>query len=522
MDFESDDREKALHSVTDPASALSPSSAPLEPTGGMARRPQVVSRARPLAASSVSVDPLLNPDPLIWGGAPSVAQPEDSSEAPSAPVTSPAASSVPTSATSAASTTSSAVQPSGFLDSMSRAGAWMRGDDAFSKDAGKDSDSTVNTMASAMGYASYLPEVTEAVHGVNLPALAKHTGVGMQAAAMLAKESRGEKPTDVASEARKDYVAADMQRMAIRKANKGGLLKSAVLKALAAKRLGDAVQKGGHRAAYESTMEESEQVNAERPETNAMTKAMQVAALPGQALSRTGGVMANADDGEEDFLKGNYKTAIGMSALGVANEGVKATLSTASNVALPVVGSVAATTAYKNVLGRGTQVGGKLLAAPFRALGGADQDQADAYDKQWDGGSQEEREDGTAETRAGEVLRRGFRSRGQATGPDGVGWAKSGAKEDEPEAAPAEPGAWGWLKSKFAGLWGSGKTAAKHAFHDEAVLPAQKGMAAASKGAAAAKGLFGQLGDWWSRFRGEEPRETKVADDEEGIEMQSL
>ena len=94
-------------------------------------------------------------------------------------LTAPAASSVPTSASSAASTSSSAVHPSGFLDSMSRAGAWMRGDDAFSKDAGKDSDSTVNTMASAMGYASYLPEVTEAVHGVNLPALAKHTGVGI-------------------------------------------------------------------------------------------------------------------------------------------------------------------------------------------------------------------------------------------------------------------------------------------------------------------------------------------------------
>ncbi len=46
-----------------------------------------------------------------------------------------------------------------------------------------------------------------------------------------------------------DYVAADMHRMVARK-NKTGMFKSAAVKALAAKKLDDAVQDGVQRVTY--------------------------------------------------------------------------------------------------------------------------------------------------------------------------------------------------------------------------------------------------------------------------------
>ena len=418
---------------------------------------------------------------------------------------------------------SAAVAPSTLLDTMSGFGAGLRGDKAFSTAPGHTAGSVVGTAANLTSKASYVPAVSEALLGINTGEAAESMGTGMQAAALMAKESRGEKPTDVASEERKDYVAADMQRMVARSkpAGSGGKFKSAALKGLAAKRLGDAVQVGGHRAAYESTMEESEQVNQARPETNAMTKAMQVAALPFHGLKRLGEAATDSNHGEEDLLKGNYKTAIAQSTATLGAQGAKAALSTAGHVALPVVGSVAATTAFKGA-GYGAQAVGGLGAAGLNALGGSAQDQAEAHDTQWDGGSESDRADGTAETRAHEMLRRGFRSRGQATGEDAVGWAKSGAKEEAPAQAPHEPGFWGWLKGKASGLWGSGKTAAKHAAYDKAAVPALQGMKAAKSGATAATSIGGRIKDtlssWWKSLTG--AKDKRPAEDE-GIEMTS-
>lgn len=419
---------------------------------------------------------------------------------------------------------SAPVAPSGMLDAVSGFGAGLRGDDAFSSNSGHTAGKVVGTGAKVASMATYAPGVSEALMGINPDRAAQSLGTGMQAAALMQKEARGEKPTDVASEARKDYVAADMQRMVARSkpAGSGGKLKSAVMKGLAASRLGKAVQEGGHRAAYESTMEESEQVNQDRPETSGLTKAMQTAALPFHGLNRAGQAATGSNHGEEDLLKGNYKTAIAQSSATLAAEGTKAALSTAGHVALPVVGSVAATTAFK-AAGYGAQGLGTAGAKAFDALGGGAQDQADAYDKQWHGGSDQDRADGTAETRAHEVLRRGFRSRGQATGENAVGWAKSGAKEEQPAAAPQEPGAWGWLKSKVSGLWGSGKTAAKHAAYDAAAVPAIQGMNSAKAGYKSARGLGGRISDtlssWWKSLTG--AKEKKPAEDE-GIEMTSM
>jgi hypothetical protein len=419
---------------------------------------------------------------------------------------------------------SAPVAPSSVLDSVGSFGAGLRGDNAFSGSASHTAGSALGTAANLTSKAAYVPAVSEALMGINTQRTAQSLGTGMQAAALMQKEARGEKPTDVGSEARKDYVAADMQRMVARSkpAGSGGKLKSAVLKALAAKRLGETVQEGGHRAAYESTMEESEQVNQERPETNALTKAMQVAAMPFHGLKRAGEAATGSNYGEEDLLKGNYKTAIAQSTATLGAEGAKAALSTAGHVALPVVGSVAATTAFK-AAGYGAQGVGAVGAKAFNALGGGAQDQAEAYDKQWDGGSASERADGTAETRAHEVLRRGIRTRGQATGENAVGWSKSGAKEEQPAAAPREPGAWGWLKSKIGGLWNSGKTAVKHSAYDNVAVPAIQGVNTAKSGYKSAKGLWGRTKDkvssWWKSLTGS--KDKKPAEDE-GIEMTSM
>ena len=501
------------------AQRMSSASAP-DSTGGVAQRPQIPrsSGARPVASSPVTVDPLMNPDPLIFGAGPVPAGPNDAdAPAPSSPA--PVAAADPVRAPAP-----DPVERSGFLDSVAGIGAGLRGDAAFRPATGSSTASAagwaarragnLGTASSGIGLlspTSALGHMSQLMHGVDVEALAMHTGVGLQAAAMMAKEGRGEKPTDVASEERKDYVAADMQRMVARSRpmGSGGKFKSAAIKALAAERLGDAVQAGGHRAGYESTMDVSEKVNDPRPETSDFTRAMQVAALPGDAIDRTGGVMMNVDDGRHDLLGGNYSTALAMSGAGLVNEGAKAAISTAGHVAAPVLGSVAATTAYKYGLGPATKVAGKLLAAPFRALGGNDQDQADAYDKQWDGGTSEDRDAGTAETRAGEILRRGFRSRGQATGDNAVGWGHSGAKDSrdevhrtatvDPNADNEEPSMWGRFANWAGSTWLGKKAGAAsrwlgHKAYDFVGAPLQSAWTS-TKGLASR--AWSGLTNWW-------------------------
>jgi uncharacterized protein (DUF697 family) len=493
------------------------------------------SGAKRIIGQSTDIDPLLNPDPLMFGAAPvpSAAEPET----PLAPGPEQVVPQGAAAATVNQPATKAPPKKSGFTDALSGFGAGLRGDDAFSKVSGHTAGSItgtaanvvsgtatgiggVNSVSGALG-GGVLPSLSEAMLGVDPGQVAKHLGVGMQAGAWMAKEAAGEKPTDVAGEARKDYVAADMQRMVARK-NKKGMLKSAVLKALAAKRLGDSVQAGGHRAAYEGTMEESEKLNEARPETSSMTKAMQMAALPGQALNKTGQTI-NGADGEEDLLKGNLKTAAAVSALGLGTQATKAGLATAGHIVAPGLGGVTAATAVKGT-GYAARLAGTVLSKPFEWLGGNKQDQADAFDKHLDGGSAEERAAGTAQTQAGSILHRGFRSRGQATGEGGVGWEKSGAKTADPAPVAGESykegGITGWLK----GLWSSGKhqakTEASHAVDDvkTTALNARKTAVDAKD---SAKGFGSRIKDklssWWSKLTG--PK--KPAEEDQGVEMTS-
>ena len=531
-------RDEAAKAPTQ-AAAVSTSRPLTEPAAVASPAPQVSSSrpsvAKRITSQSTEIDPLLNPDPLMFGASPAPSAPEP--EAPAAPEA--ASVSPQNNVQGPASQPAEKVPPkkSGITDALSGFGAGLRGDDAFSKVSGHTAGSItgtaanvvsgtatgiggVNSVSGALG-GGLLPSVSEAMLGVDPGKVAKHVGVGLQAGAWMAKEASGEKPTDVAGEARKDYVAADMQRMVARK-NKTGMLKSAVLKALAAKRLGDAVQDGGHRATYEGTMEESEKLNAARPETSGLTKAMQMAALPGQALKKTGETITGAD-GEEDLLKGNLKTAAAVSALGLGTQAATAGLATAGHIVAPGLGGVTASTAVKGT-GYAARAAGTLLSKPFQWLGGNDQDQADAHDKHLDGGSAEQRAAGTAQTQAGSILHRGFRSRGQATGEGGVGWEKSGAKTADPAPVAGESykegGITGWLK----GLWSSGKhqakTEASHAVDDvkTTALNARKTAVDAKD---SAKGFGSRIKDklssWWSKLTG--PK--KPAEEDQGMEMTS-
>jgi len=531
-------RDEAAKAPTQTA-AVSTSRPLTEPAAVAAPAPKVAT-SRPSVAKHVTsqptdIDPLLNPDPLMFGASP--AQPAPEPEAPAAPE---AAKAIPQASAAAAVSQSSTKAPpnkSGFTDALSGFGAGLRGDNAFNKVSGHTAGSITGTAANivsgtatgiggansaskALG-GGVMPSLSEAMLGVDPGQVAKHLGVGLQAGAWMAKEASGEKPTDVAGEARKDYVAADMQRMVARK-NKKGMFKSAVVKALAAKRLGDAVQDGGHRATYEGTMEESEKLNEARPETSGMTRAMQMAALPGQALKKTGETITGAD-GEEDLLKGNLKTAAAVSALGLGTQAATAGLATAGHIVAPGLGGVTASTAVKGT-GYAARAAGTLLSKPFQWLGGNKQDQADAHDKHLDGGSAEERAAGTAQTQAGSILHRGFRSRGQATGEGGVGWEKSGAKTADPAPVAGESykegGITGWLK----GLWSSGKhqakTEASHAVDDvkTTALNARKTAVDAKD---SAKGFGSRIKDklssWWSKLTG--PK--KPAEEDQGVEMTS-
>ena len=158
-------------------------------------------------------------------------------------------------------------------------------------------------------------------------------------------------------------------------------------------------------------------------------------------------------------------------------------------------------------------------------MGGNTQDQADAFDKHLDGGSAEEREAGTAQTQAGSILHRGFRSRGQATGEGGVGWEKSGAKTPDPAKVQGESykegGISGWLK----GLWSSGKHKAKtEVSHtaDDVKTSALNARKSAIDAKDSAKGFGGMVKDklssWWSRLSGSKKAPDK---EDQGVEMTS-
>ena len=407
-----------------------------------------------------------------------------------------------------------------ITDGLTGFGAGLRGDKAFAQVSGHTAGRITGTAANVVKGSGVLHSLSEAMLPVDPKKAAKHLGVVMQAAAWMAKDAAGEKPTDVAGEARKDYVAADMQRMVAR-LNKKGMLKSAVLKAMAAKRLGDAVQAGGHRAVYEGTMKESAKLNQARPETSSRTKAMQMAALPGQALNKAGKVI-NGADGEEDLLKGNLKTAAAVSVLGLGTQATKAGLATAGHIVAPGLGGVAASTAVKGI-GYAARLAGTVLSKPFEWLGGNKQDQADAFDKHLDGGSAEERAAGTAQTQAGSILHRGIRWRGQPTGEGGVGWKESGAELD-PAPVAGESYKDGGITGLLKGLQSSGKhqakTKASHAV-DDLKTKALNHRKTAVDAMDSAKGFGSRIKDklssWWSKLTG--PK--KPAEEDQGVEMTS-
>jgi hypothetical protein len=258
------------------------------------------------------------------------------------------------------------------------------------------------------------------------------------------------------------------------------------------------------------TMDETEKLNEPRPETSGFTKAMQTLALPGQGLVRVGNNVMGIHNPEHAMHRGEYADALADSSLGLANQGVRAGLTTAGHVALPVVGGVAASTAYTYGVGGATRIGGEILSRPFRMLGGDAQDQADAYDKQWNGGTEEQIKDGTAETRAQEVLRRGFKPRGQATGPDAVGWSDSGAHDSrnevhrnakvEPKADAEEPGLWDRFTNWAGSTWLGQKAKSAYGWlgrkaYDFAGAPLQQAWKKTKSVASSASDAFT---NWWS------------------------
>ena len=329
------------------------------------------------------------------------------------------------------------------------------------------SGTAINEAASSMGYG-----------GPSLSTLGVHASVAATALGRMTMEASGAKPTDVAEVERAKYKAskaqvqhADMvsdsrkklasgesaptlketqaaltsadspeakeklaqEHMAMYRAKKNletgtkssGRLQARTHQLTRALALGKAVEQTGHRAGYESTIEESANVlgaTAKRgadgevslrgsdklPKEEVGGATAQKLALFHRGIQAAGDTLGGST-GEEDLLKGNNATALAKSGAGALREvGVHGAGKLADAHGLGGAGSF--------VVDAGAKAGGALLGGVGWALGAAtgieakakNQDNVDAV-KKYTG-------EGGGTSRAQEIEERGLRARPQANG----------------------------------------------------------------------------------------------------------
>lgn len=265
-----------------------------------------------------------------------------------------------------------------------------------------------------------------------------------------------------------------------------GRLRARVQQTMAATKLGKAVEKQGHRAGYEGTMQESADLlgadlrrtpdglslsgSGPAPVAQAGGKEAQSKARFHRGIKATGEVLAG-DNGKEDLLRGNTKTALAKGLGGLARDS-----------ALEHTGTAVAGHAGKYAGKAVTALGGAIAGGALRGIGSgigyatgleskaAHQDKVDAYDKHWNGG-----EDGV--TRAQEIEERGFRPREQGNGfndkeaglpsvnyaKEGESWSEGRAKADQQGQTWKEGGVRGAATGLAMGMEGAARGAYSNA-----------------------------------------------------------
>lgn len=443
-------------------------------------------------------------------------------------------------------------------------------------------------------------------------------GVAVQAASRLLLEGSGSKPTDSAHDERQAYrearsqaehadkvadsrarlakgetaptldetkakldgaeteeerVRAAQEHMAMFRAKQleasgtvgAGRMKARSRQLIKGMALGKAVESSGHRAGYETTMQESADLlgadltrtpeglsmkgSGPAPEAQEGGKKAQSRARFHRGIQGVGAVIGG-DNGEEDLLRGNTKTALAKGVGGtVRDAGLKKAGKLIDAHGGMGLGSTAAKAGGAIVGGIVGGIGTAIGAATGLEAKAAHQDKVDAYDKHWNGG-----EDGV--NRAQEIEERGFRPRPQANGFNdskaglpSVNYAKKGESWSEARAKAAEEGKTyekggivGAAKGLGAGIAGAATGlyrnavgSAGKAWEDAKKLPGRKladwkdtarsTWSSLKSGVATAGKYAGAAGDWLaSKVRGlvgSRPRTSPQSEDE-GIELQRM